>query len=64
MGPWRYGPTVTVKVPVPDEVLAVIVVVPSPTISAVPAVVSVKVITPELLELQVAAIVEPFTNAV
>jgi hypothetical protein len=59
-----YGPTVTLKVPVPDDVAAVIVVVPSPEISATPLAVSVKVITLELLELQVALMVEPLTDAV
>ena len=53
-----------VDVPVPDEVCAVIVVVPCPTIWAVPAVVSINPITPGLLELQVAVTFEPFTEAV
>ncbi len=48
----------------PDDVAAEIVVVPSPEISATPLAVSVKVITLELLELQVALMVEPLTDAV
>jgi hypothetical protein len=55
---------VIVSVPVPDEVWAVIVVVPCPTICAVPLVASTNPITAELLELQVAVTTEPFTEAV
>jgi len=56
---------VTVKVPVPEEVLAVIVVVPwLPAISAIPFAVSVKRITLVLLELHVAEMLVPFTEAV
>jgi len=52
------------NVPVPEEVLAVIVVVPWPTNWAAPVAVSVKLITPELLELQAAVTLEPFAEAV
>ena len=53
----------TVKVPVPEEVLAVMVVVPSPTIWATPEL-ELMEITPALLELHVAVTVLPFTEAV
>jgi hypothetical protein len=55
---------VIVNVPVPDEVCAVIVAVPCPTIAAVPAVASTNWMTCTLLELQVAVTVDPFTEAV
>lgn len=51
------------RVPVPEDVLAVIVVVPCPSNTAVPVDVSVKVMTAVLLELQVADTADPFTSA-
>src|SRR5437660_11748123 len=50
----RYGPTVTVSIPVPDEVKAVMVVVPCPTICAVPFAELVNVIASLFEELQAA----------
>lgn len=58
-----YGPTVIVSVPVPDELCAVTVAVPCPTICAIPAVASANWMTPALLELHVAATMVPFTEA-
>ena len=51
------------KVPVPEDVLAVIVVVPSPSKTPIPDDASVKLMTAVLLELQVADTAEPFTSA-
>jgi hypothetical protein len=52
------------SVPVPDDAVAVIVVVPCPAISAAPVLALVKAMAPGSLELQVAETAVPFTNAV
>ena len=53
-----------VSVPVPEEVCAVMVAVPCPTICAIPNVTSANWMTCVLLELHVVATLVPFTEAV